>query len=174
MTIRSIPSAVGTLLGLGVLLGCGSQPSGGDAAQATASPSQTSSSSPRSSGLTAAPDKPTGTVLTPPPPGTPVRPGDWGGEVVWKHDMLIVTAYGSSTCRPVAEEAVAADRHTILLVFGDWPDDVACTDDYGPTRSRIPAPGGDIDLTGDVYAMFDLETAPGQRIPVEMVNPVLN
>lgn len=172
---RMLPG-VAALGGLILLLGCGSQTSGRDAAEAPTSPSQSSPSpsSPTSPRLTVEPDKTTGTVLTPPPPGRPVRPGDWDGEVVWKHDMLIVTAFGSSICRPVPEEAVAADRHTILLIFGDWPDDVACTDDFAPTRSRIPAPSGDIDLNGDVYALFDLETARSQRMPVELVNPVLN
>lgn len=177
MKAQRMSSGVAALGGLILLSGCGTSAGDGDAAEAPSSPSQTSPAaptSPSSPRLTAAPDKPTGTVLTPPPPGPPVRPGDWDGEVVWKHDMLIVTAFGSSTCRPVPEEAVAADRHTVLLIFGDFPDQAACTDDYGPTRSRVPAPSGDIDLNGDVYAMFSLETSRGQRLPVELVNPVLN
>ncbi len=174
MTKKPIPTALATLSGLVLLLGCGSQTSGGDAAGAAASVSQTSSSSPTSPVLTAVPDKGTGTVIVPPRKGKPVAPGDFAPEVVWKQDMLIVTAYGSSTCRPVAEEAVAMDEQTILLTFGDRPDNVACTDDYGPTRSRVPAPSGAVDLNGDVYATFDLEGTPQQLIPVQLIDPVLN
>ncbi|MEJ7741464.1 MAG: hypothetical protein WKF73_02275 [Nocardioidaceae bacterium] len=40
-----------------------------------------------------------------------------------------------------------------------------------PTRSRIPAPTGGIDLAGDVYAVFALAGAPRQLIPVHLVHP---
>ncbi len=49
----------------------------------------------------------------------------------------------------------------------------ACTDDYAPHRTRIPAPAGDIDLGSDVYATFELAGAPLQRIPVELFHPTL-
>ncbi len=174
MKSQRMLSGVAALGGLVLLLGCGTQTSGRAAADAPTSPSQTSRS-PASPGLTAAPDKPTtGTVITPPLKGKRVLPGDFAPEVVWRHDRLIVTAYGSSTCRPVADAAAVSGQHTIVVTFGSPPNGVACTDDYGPTRSRIPAPSGDIDLDSKVYAAFDLEGTPPQPIPVQLVNPVLN
>lgn len=167
MKVRSLlpPSAV--LLGVALLLGCGSQAPGGAAARPP-------TSSPTSAGLTDAPDKPVGTFVLPPRKRAPIRPGDFTPKVVWKQDMLLVTAFGSSTCRPVADEAVAADQHTIVVTFRHPAAGVACTDDYGPTRSRIPAPAGDIALDSDVYAAFDLEGTAPRLIPVRLVNPVLN
>lgn len=168
MTTKSIPTAVVTVSGLLLLLGCGSQISGGAAAEAPTSQAQSSP------GLTRAPDKPVGTVLPPPRKQGPVKPGDFAPKVVWKHDTLIVTAFGSSTCRPVADEAVAYDEHTLVVRFGGPPDGVACTDDYGPTRSRIPAPTDGIDLDSKVYAAFELEGTPPGLIPVRLIHPVLN
>ncbi len=86
--------------------------------------------------------------------------------------MLIVTAFGSSGCRPIAEEAVIADRHTLVVSFVERPEGIACTDDYAPSRSRIDAPTGDIDVSRDVYARFELEGAPQQLIPVELLSPI--
>ncbi|MGI8887652.1 MAG: hypothetical protein ACR2GB_01570 [Nocardioidaceae bacterium] len=172
MKSQRMLSGVAALGGLVLLLGCGTQTSAGDPGQAPAKSSPTSPDSPKSPGLTAAPPKPTVTV--PPGTGKPVKPGDFAPEVIWQRDQLIVTAFGSSTCRPTADEAVVADSHTIVVRFGERSKDQLCTDDYGPTRSRIPAPAGDIDLDSDVFATFELEGTPSQLIPVELVNPVRN
>lgn len=180
---RILSGLAPALGGLILLSGCGSQTSGGDAAEAptlssqsspsSTSPSSPSSTSPSSPRLTAAPDKTTGTLL-PPGWGKRVKLGDFAPRVVWVRDELIVTAFGSSTCRPVADEAVVADQHNVVVRFGDWSKDQLCTDDYGPTRSRIPAPVGDIDLDSEVFATFDLEGSPPQLVPVQLVNPLLN
>lgn len=173
--VSRVASRVAALSSVALLLGCGSQttttksqPSGGDAAQASGSPS------PASPGLTQAPDKPVSTVVVPPRKPLPtVRPGAFAPSVVWKRDVLVVTAFGSGTCQPIAKAAAGVDRHTVVVSFVDRPADVACTDDYAPRRSRIAAPTGDIDVSSDVYATFDLEGAPRQLIPVRLVNPVV-
>ncbi len=87
--------------------------------------------------------------------------------------MLVLTAFGSSMCPPVANSADVADSHTIVVRF-DPPGEQACTDDFGPSRSRISAPSGDIDLDSEVFAYFDLEGAPLQLIPVQLVHPVVS
>lgn len=113
--------------------------------------------------------------MSPPPKARPFVPGEFAPEVVWKGDQLIVTAFGSGTCKPVATEAVVSDTHTVLVRFdepGANPGQ-ACTDDYAPNRSRIPAPTGDIDLASDVYAVFELAGASRQLIPVQLVSPNL-
>ncbi len=74
----------------------------------------------------------------------------------------------------VEDEAVAIDRHTIVVSFDMRSANIACTDDYGPSISRIDAPTGDIDLDSDVFATFGLSGAPRQLIPVRLVHPVVN
>jgi hypothetical protein len=169
MMSRWWESSAAGLVGLLALVGCGTQTSGGDAAGA---PTPSDSTTPS---LTVVPDKPVKTVLLPPPPRKtlPVRPGQFSPEVVWRGDTLLVTAFGSSTCRPVATDAVTADQHTIVVVFADPSSrpGQACTDDYAPHLSRIPAPTGAVDFTDDVYAMFELEGAPRQLIPVQLDHP---
>ncbi|MGI8434179.1 MAG: hypothetical protein ACR2LE_05505 [Nocardioidaceae bacterium] len=55
--------------------------------------------------------------------------------------------------------------------FVSRADDVACTDDFAPHRSRILAPSGGIDFDHDVYAAFDLDGAARQLIPVRLRHP---
>jgi len=171
MRTQSLVSRGAALLSVALLAGCGSQTNAGDQGSGEdVAQSSTRSSSP-SPGLTKAPDKPVDRVIVPPKKPRPVTPGDFAPSVVWKKDMLIVTAFGSSTCRPVADEAAAADQDTVVVSFVERPAGIACTDDYGPTTSRIAAPLG-IDLSGDVFATFELEGAPRQLIPVELLNPM--
>ena len=170
MMSRWLGSSAAGLVGLLLLVGCGTQTSGGDAARASTSSDTTTPS------LTVVPDKPVKTVLLPPRKTLPVRPGQFSPEVVWRGDTLLVTAFGSSTCRPVATDAVTADQHTIVVVFADPSSrpGQACTDDYGPHLSRIPAPTGAVDFTDDVYATFELEGAPHRLIPVQLDHPTLS
>lgn len=164
------PQAV-ALSGVVLLFGCGTQTGDDDAAGAPASASPTSNRS------TTAPDEPVSKGVIPPkkpPPKKPLPPVDPGDEftpsVVWRQDELIVTAFGSSSCPPVARGAVVVDPHTVAISF-EAPPKQACTDDFAPHDSRIPAPSGDIDVASDVYATFDLDVAARQMIPVQLVHP---
>lgn len=100
-----------------------------------------------------------------------MTPGDFSPEVVWQGDELIVTAFGSSLCQPVAQSAEAVDSHTVVVSFESRPKGVACTDDFARHRTMIPAPTGGIDLSGDVYATFAVDGAARQLIPVQLSHP---
>jgi len=175
MRTRSLLLRTAALSGVALILGCGSQTSGGNQTSGGDTAPASSSPSPTTPGLTEAPEKPVSTVVLPPRKPLPtVTPGDFAPSVVWKGDMLIVTAYGSSMCPPMADEAIAIDRHTIVVSFDKRSANIACTDDYGPSISRIDAPSGDIDVSRDVFATFGLGGAPRQLIPVRLVHPVVN
>ncbi len=169
MTTRSLKTCAAALGAAALLLGCGSQVSGGTAAgQAPTSPGPTQPD------LTQATHKPVGAVIPSPRRTPPVASGQSLPSVVWKGDMLLVTTFGSSLCQPVAESAAVVDLHTLVLRFGDPPDrrGIPCTDHFVPSLSRIPAPSGDVDLNADVYATFDVEGAPRKPILVELVHPL--
>ncbi len=174
MHIRSLLSGVIALSSAALLVGCGSTTSG-EATGGASAPS--ASSSPTPAGLTQAPDEPVSCGVIPPKQSLPTTPlptvdpgGDFAPEVVWRKDELIVTAFGSSSCPPVAQGAVVVDSRTVAISF-EGPPKQACTDDFAPHDSRIPAPSGDIDVESDVYATFDLEVAARQLIPVQLVHP---
>lgn len=151
------------------LVGCGSRSSGGDAGAA-----ETPATSAEPTADVAPPDKPVSTTLLP-SPNLPVVRGQFSPEVVWRGDTLIVTAFGSSLCQPVAKDAAAGDTQTVVVTFNDpTAQGQACTDDYAPNRSKIPAPDGGIDVTDRVYAVFELPGAPLQRVQVQLLHPVLN
>jgi hypothetical protein len=144
-----------------VLVGCGAQVSNGGA-----------DATPSSPGVSSAPTKPTSTFVAPPlSPWPTASPGAFEAQVVWQRDELVVTAFGSSLCQPVARSAVAVDEHTVVVVFAARADDVACTDDFAPHRSRVAAPAGGIDLSGDVYAAFNLDGAARQLVPIQLRHP---
>lgn len=162
-------SHVMALSAVTAVFGCGAQ-TRDDAAGVT--PSDTSS--PTSPGLTEPPKKPSDGTVTPPRKPIPVKPGDeFAPTVVWTQDELMVTAYGSSTCRPVATGAAVVEPQMLLISF-QGPPEQACTDDYAPHLSRLPAPAGDVDLQRRVYAVFDLEGAQRRLIEVSLVHPVSN
>ena len=152
-----------------VVIGCGTQPRDDAAPEA---PLETSS--PTTPGLTEPPDRPSDGAVTPPGEPIPVRPGEeFAPTVEWKEDELLVTAFGSSTCRPVATGAAVVESQLLLISFQDPPEQ-ACTDDYAPHLTRLPAPSGDVDLQRRVYAVFDLEGAQRRLVEVSLVNPVTN
>ncbi len=97
------------------------------------------------------PDKPIGTDVPPDDvpsgPAKPMRP-----KVVWKGATLVVTAFGSSSCPPVASQASATSAHRLRIILQQPPDDQPCTDDYGPHRSRVASPSSGIDLGSPVTA----------------------
>lgn len=164
MRIGRLLSHVMALSAVTVVLGCGTQPPDDAAPE---DPSDASSPTPPR--LTEPPNKPSDE--TPPGKPIPVRPGDeFAPTVVWKHDELIVTAYGSGTCRPVATGAAVVEPQMLLISFQDPPEQ-ACTDDYAPHQSRLPAPAGDVDLQRRVHAVLNLEGAPQWLIKVQLMRP---
>jgi hypothetical protein len=151
-----------------LLLGCGAQVSSGG----SAGPSPRTSPSALSSGTTAPPTKPPSSFVLPPlSPWPTASPGQFSAQVIWQGDSLVVTAFGSSMCRPEARSAVAAGKHIIVVNFVPRARNVACTDDFAPHRSRLSAPSGGIDLNGAVYAAFNLDGAAHQLIPVQLRHP---
>lgn len=152
-----------------LLLGCGASASNGDAAS---TPNPKTSPSSLLQRPPPEPTKPTSTFVAPPlTPWPTAAPGDFTAQVVWQGDQLVVTAFGSSLCRPVARSVAAVDAHTLLVTFDIRPANVGCTDDFAPHRSRLPAPNGGIDLESDVYAAFNLDGAARQLIPVQLRHP---
>ena len=148
-----------------MLAGCGDVT---DGASATSPPAAAQTSP----GLTEPPDKPVGGTITPPRKPIPVESGDpFAPTVVWKGDTLIVKAFGSSSCPPVATGAAVVEPQVVLISFEDPPEQ-ACTDDYGASVSRIAAPEGDIDVQRKVSAMYDLVGAERWLIGVRMQRPV--
>lgn len=122
----------------------------------------------------ASPSKPVKTVITAPPTRIHQRPGQFSPTVVWRGARLIVTAYGSSTCPLVAAAAVVPLRNRISVVLQRQTREHACTADYAPHRSDVPAPHSDIDLARDVYASLDAVGLQGRWVKVELVHPRLS
>ncbi len=168
MTSGWVLQRAAAMVALTTIVGCGGQSSGTPVA--ATSPPQTSSAVP---GDTGSSGRPTRTVVAPSGSGTTVVPDGFAPRVVWKGDMLIVTAFGSSTCPPLAQVATVVDRQTIRVAFGGTERGVPCTDDFGPSRSRVAAPSGGIDLEDDVHALFETGGSPRKPIPVRLVDPVL-
>ena len=164
MTVGRVVASTIIVPTLSLLTGCGqaTRDGAGEAAASAASPT--------SFGLTEAPGKPVGGTYTPPRRPIPVDPDDpFSPSVVWEGDTLIVTAFGSSSCPPVATGATVAGDQLLLISFADPPEQ-ACTDDYAPSVSRIAAPEGDIDVQREVGAVYDLVGAERWLIDVRRVD----
>lgn len=160
------------LVAMLLMVGCGTSTANGGAAPTT---SRSVSISPTAPVPITAPTSPLSTGVLPPRAHWPtMTPGDFTPEVVWHGSELIVTAFGSRQCQPVPRSAAAADSHTVVVTFESRPKGVACTDDFAPHVSRLPAPAGGIDLNSDVYAAFDLAGAPQQLIPVQLDHPTFS
>lgn len=101
---------------------------------------------------------------------SPTLPGDFEPSVVWKGNRLRVTAFGSSSCPPVASAARVVSAHSIAIRFEPVAG-VPCTDDYGAQVSRIAAPVGAEDLSRRVVATLELVGAPAERVRVTFAAP---
>jgi hypothetical protein len=166
MTTSHVMASVIVFSAVNMLAGCGD----GTRDNASATTSSAAAHTPPS--LIAPPDKPVGGTITPPRKPVLVESGDpFAPIVVWRGDMLIVTAFGSSSCPPVATGALVVEPQVLLIHFEDPPEQ-ACTDDYGASVSRIAAPEGDIDVERRVSAMYDLAGAERWLIRVRMQRPV--
>ena len=165
MTITRVLASAIIVPAVSLLSGCGEATRDGEGGAAAPAASQSSP------GLTEAPGKPVGGTYTPPRKPIPVDPTDpFSPSVLWEGDALIVTAFGSSSCPPVATGATVADDQLLLISFADPPEQ-ACTDDYAPSVSRIAAPEEDIDVQGEVSAVYDLVGAERWLIDVRLRSP---
>lgn len=165
MTIRRVMAWVMALAAVSMLSGCG------EATRDGASGTSPSAASQRPPGLTEPPGKPSDGTQTPPTKPIPADPSDpFSPTVVWKGSTLIVTAFGSSSCPPVATGATVVKEQLLLISFRA-PSEQACTDDYAASVSRIAAPEGDIDVQRKVSAVYDLEGAPRWLVDVRLSRP---
>lgn len=132
-----------------------------------------SSPSPARPTLTQPPDKQPVDTVAPPRKLIRVKPGDpFAPTVVWKRDRLVVTAYGSSSCPPVATGAGIIGPQLLRITF-QGPPEQECTADYAPQLSRIAAPTQQVDLDRKVYAVYDLQGLQRLAIRVRLVEAAM-
>ncbi len=165
MKSRRVTASVTVLAAASVLSGCG------DATRDSLDVAHPSTAEQGSPGLTEPPGKQVSGIFKLPRKLTPVDPGDpFSPTVVWKGSILIVTAFGSSSCPPLAAHATVIAEQLLLIDFTDPPEQ-ACTDDYAASVSRIPAPEGEVEVQREISAVYDLEGAQRSLIAVRLIRP---
>jgi hypothetical protein len=162
MGLNRVLACMLALSAVAVVQACGSEPR-----------DVRSSPSPARPTLTQPPDKQPVDPVAPPRKLIRVKPGDpFAPTVVWKRDELVVTAYGSSSCPPVATGAGILGPQLLRITFQEPPAQ-ECTADYAPRLSRIAAPTQHLDLDRKVDAVFDLEGLQRLAIRVRLVDPAI-
>jgi len=155
---------------------CGGQPSGDsgastDPSTSAAAPDPTPGDGAAEPEDPVEPNDPTEPPARPDDPdadadGRILPPDGPGAEVVWIEDSVYVVVPGSSSCPPKARSIeVVSGTEWIIEVSPRAGDDVACTADLVPHRSRIAAPAT-ADPEADVTAKIVEDGERPRSVPV--------